>query len=379
MKRIPKTGRAAALAAVDTVVIKIGSQVYMRDDGSFDNRRLAALAGEISTLRGRGIRVVVVSSGAIAMGMEILGVAKRPTELVRLQALAALGQARLLEAYRRAFVKSGVNPAQILLTRDDFDDRSRYLNARGTIFELLDEGIVPVVNENDTVATEEICFGDNDMLSALVSNMIRADLLLILTVVDGLYRVADDKNSLVGIVEKIDANVQAALTNTKSRLGTGGMASKIAAIGLVTKSGEPAIIANGKRKNVIADIFDGKPVGTLFLGDVRKLSSRGRYLGTALRPAGAVTVDAGAERAILVANKSLLAAGIVRVAGAFEKGELVKIKNLAGAEIARGLVGFSASDLFRVMGKKSEEIAAILGPENQRPAVHRNNLVISGS
>lgn len=366
--------RKQYLSAVRTVVIKLGTQVLSDGDGRLDAPFLSSIAAQVALLRGRGIRATVVSSGAIGAGLRELNLARRPTDLAQLQAVAAVGQRRLMDAWAAAFVPHQLPVAQLLLTREDVDDRTRYLNLRNTIGAVHDLGGVPIVNENDTVSTDEltkISFGDNDILAALVTHALRADLLVLLSVVDGIL---DARGNPVRLVGKLD-DARDLVRAEKSALGKGGFNSKLEAARMVTESGEAMIVADGRTENILPRLLDGDLLGTLFVPAGRKLSSRSRWIGS-VRTAGTIHVDDGAARALVEKNKSLLPAGVVKVEGEFARGDVVGIANVNGGQIARGLSNYSAADVDRIRGKKTAEVRTLLGDAAYDEVVHRDNLVV---
>jgi len=359
---------------VRSVVVKLGTNVLAGADGLLDQRQIAAIAEQVVALEARGLRVVVVSSGAIAAGMGDLALGKRPDALPQLQACAAVGQARLMMLFDQALVPHGRHAAQILLVRGDVEDRSRYLNIRNCIAALQGYGAIPVINENDTVSVDEIRFGENDILAAMVANLLRADLLVLLTTVDGVFR-DKDRQDRFDVVRDL-AEVMAAADATRSSLGTGGMPTKLQAAAKVVAAGEMAAIANGRRPGVLLDLLAGEPVGTLFLPRAAKMTSRQRWIGLTRRPRGRLAIDAGAARA-LRARKSLLASGITAVEGAFDPGDVVALVDPDGCEVAQGLTNYSAADLDRIKGLKTSQFAAVLGEKTYDEVVHANNLVLA--
>lgn len=360
------------------LVVKVGTGVLTAENGGLDRSRIAKLAEQIMQLRQLGYYTALVSSGAIAAGMAELGMTKRPTALPDLQAAAAVGQSKLMAAYDECFKKYGSTAAQILLTREDFDDRTRYLNARNTILTLWRLGAVPVINENDTVSVEEITFSDNDLLSALVTNLLRADVLVMLSVVDGVYCVGPDgtvTGETIDVVERVTDDVKALSSGETSARGKGGMDSKLEAARIATYAGEAAVIANGKCDDILLRIVRGEKVGTLFLPVHPKMASRKRWIGFTSKPSGSLQVDAGAAEAILKKGRSLLASGIRAVEGMFQKGDTVSIVDEHGVEIARGLVNYSSAEVERIKGLKTSAIAKVLGEKPYDEVVHRDNLV----
>jgi glutamate 5-kinase len=368
--RVTVMGRAGA------VVVKIGSDVVSTDKGTLNRRRVFALAEQIHQVRQTGRQVVVVASGAIAAGQSVLRLAERPKDLPHLQAAAAIGQSWLMHAYDDSLRKHGHPTAQILVTRDDFDDRTRYLNIRNTLLAALDMGAVPIINENDTVSVDEIRFGDNDMIAAMVSNLILAPLLVMLTSADGLYRIENGQRRALELVEQIDDSVLDLATEEKSRHGTGGMRSKLLAARRVTDAGECVIIANHRRRRVLVDIIDGHNVGTLFLPSGETMTGRKRWIGLTARPQGRLVLDDGARRALAKGGKSLLAIGIVDVRGRFRKGAVVALCDRSGVEFARGLTNYRSEDVDRIKGLRSSQFAGVLGDRPYDEVVHRDNLTV---
>jgi glutamate 5-kinase len=366
--------RQQYLSAVRMVVVKLGSQSLTGPDGQLDPEFLSRMAAQVAAVQARGIKVTIVSSGAVAGGLRELKLAKRPTDLAKLQAIAAVGQRRLMDLWAAAFEPHGLKVGQILLTRDDIDDRTRFLNLRNTIHAIHELGAVPIINENDTVSTDEIVkitFGDNDILAALVTHALRADLLVLLSVVDGIL---DSAGNPVRLIESIEA-ARELVRVEKSALGKGGMNSKVEAARMVTESGEAMIVANGRSENILQQILDGEPVGTLFIPASRKMSSRNRWIGSA-RPAGTIIVDDGAAKALVQNNRSLLPAGVVKVEGDFEQGDVVAIHAADGRLLARGLSNYDSSDVDKIRGKRTAEVRSLLLEATYDEVVHRDNLVV---
>jgi glutamate 5-kinase len=371
--------RQEVIALAHTVVVKVGTNVLTREDGTLEPARVQALADQLQRLRAGGRKVALVSSGAIGAGVGRLGLGHRPTDLRQLQACAAVGQSFLMRAYEDCLAAHDIPTAQILLTAGDFDSRARYLNARNTIVTLFEWGCLPVINENDTVSVAEIRFGDNDHLAAMVTNLLQAPLLVLLSVVDGLYSAdpgRDPSAELVATVPEIDAAVMDRAGAGRSALGSGGMRSKLRAARLATAAGESVIMANGARPGVLDAIFRCEPVGTLFLPHDRALPAWKRWLGFTARPRGRVVVDAGARQAVQHKGSSLLPIGVVQVAGAFGKGDVVAVCDADGTEFARGLTNYSAADLDRLRGLRSEQIREVLGTFPYEEVIHRDNLVV---
>ncbi|MEZ4365805.1 MAG: glutamate 5-kinase [Kofleriaceae bacterium] len=357
------------MAAARRVVVKIGSRLLAESPAG----RPAAVADQVVALRARGVEVVVVSSGAIALGVRALGLSARPTALPALQAAAAAGQSRLMQHWEHAFGVHGRVIGQVLLTHDDLGDRRRFLSARLTLRALLDLGAIPIINENDTVATEEIKFGDNDQLAALVCNLVSADALVILTDVDG---VLDGDGRRLPLLTD-DAEL-AALAGpvTADGVGSGGMASKVGSARRVTRTGVPCVIAPGRNPAVLAEVLAGRDVGTLCAPSTSPLSSRKHWIAWGAKPVGRLVIDAGAVRALTTLGKSLLPAGVVEVVGDFGLGETVGVVGPDGREVARGLVAFDADDLRRIRGLHSAQIEATLGARGPGEVIHRDDLVI---
>jgi glutamate 5-kinase len=356
------------LTKAKRIVVKIGSRLLADAPAS----RPATIADQVVELRRRDIEVVIVSSGAIALGIKRLGLATRPEELPALQAAAAVGQSRLMQHWEHAFAPHDLEIGQVLVTHDDLSDRRRFLSARLTLRALLDHGVVPIINENDTVATEEIKFGDNDQLAALVCNLVSADLLVILTDVEG---VRDANGVRMPIVRDIDREAVPVAGGSTSGVGSGGMASKVGSARMVTRTGVPAVVAPGREPDAIVRVLAGADVGTLFVAG-KGLSARKHWIAYGGRPAGKITVDDGAARALREGKKSLLPAGIVGVDGAFELGDTVSIVTRDGHEIARGLAAYPAGDLVKIQGLQSAGIEARLGYKSSEEAIHRDDLVI---
>ena len=366
--------RTQHLQSVRTAVIKLGTQLLSDKEGRLDAAFVATVARQVAALRERGVRVTLVSSGAIGAGLRELNLPKRPTDLARLQAVAAVGQRRLMDVWAAAFAPHAMPVAQILLTREDVDDRTRFLNVRNTIHAAHELGAVPVINENDTISTDElvkISFGDNDILAALVTHALRADLLVLLTVVDGIL---DAEGRAVRLVENVE-RARELVRAEKSALGRGGMNSKLEAARMVTDSGEAMVIADGRMENVLPRVLAGDDVGTLFVPAGRKRSGRSRWIGSA-RAAGKIRVDEGAAGAVAAKNRSLLPAGVVQVEGTFERGDVVEILSPAGVCIARGLTNYASDDVERIRGKKTAEVRALLAEGAYDEVVHRDNLVV---
>ncbi len=371
--------RQEVIALAHTVVVKVGTNVLARADGTLDPVRFQALADQLQQLRATGRKVCLVSSGAIGAGVGRLGLSKRPTDLRQLQACAAVGQAFLMRAWEDCLAKHGIATAQLLLTASDFDSRSRYLNIRNTIVTLFEWGVLPIINENDTVSVAEIKFGDNDHLAAMVTNLLQAPLLILLSVVDGLFTADPTQDATakpIPTVECIDGHVMGRAQASKSALGSGGMRSKLRAARLATVAGESVIMASGHRPDVLGAIFRCEPVGTLFLPHASTLPAWKRWLGYTARPKGTLVVDAGARHAVQHQGRSLLAIGIVQVVGTFGKGDVVSIVDPDGVEFARGLTNYPSAVVDRLRGIRTEQIREVLGSCPYAEVVHRDNLVV---
>jgi glutamate 5-kinase len=371
--------RQEIVALAHTVVIKVGTNVLTGADGMLAQQRVQSLADQVQRIRKLGRKVVLVSSGAIGAGVGRLGFAKRPSDLRHLQACAAVGQGFLMRAYQECLDAYGTQTAQMLLTAGDFDHRGRYLNARNTIVTCFEWDVLPIINENDTVSVAEIRFGDNDHLAAMVTNLLQAPLLILLTNVDGLYAsdpAANPDAQLLATVASIDGSIMDMAGSSKSALGTGGMRSKIRAARLATAAGESVIMANGARPDVLDAIFSCEPVGTLFLPHGSTVPAWKRWVGYTARPKGRLLVDAGARQAVQHKGRSLLAIGVVRVLGAFGKGDVISLCEVDGGEFARGLTNYGAADIARILGLRTEQIAEVLGAVPYEEVVHRDNLVV---
>jgi len=374
--------RKELLKNVRKVVVKIGTAALSDPQGRLDETRVRRLADQVHALRARGLQAVIVTSGAIGAGMSLLGLEQRPTRLPELQACAAVGQGRLTAVYDQCFRRKGYHAAQMLLTRKDFDYRHRYLNASNTIQALLAYGAVPLINENDTISVEEmsLTFTDNDILAALVTNLLGADMLAILTVEDGLYEnpeAAQDERRVVDTVENISEATREMASEAVSRGGRGGMASKIEAAGMVASAGNLVVVANALTPGILEKIFDGETVGTLFLPARKRMGGKKRWMRYGSRPKGRVIVDAGARKALVERGKSLLPSGILRAEGDFERGDLVAVCDESGEEFARGLTNYSAEEIGRIAGLKSAAVRRVLGDARYDEAIHRDHMAVS--
>lgn len=365
------------LGKIGRLVVKVGSSV-LAPSGAPRPGVFRSLAKQITTLMGRHVEVALVSSGAIASGRAALGLSRNALTVQDKQAAAAVGQSLLMEAYRRAFSPTRRKVAQVLLTHGDLADRRRFLNARSTIKLLFSRHVLPIINENDTVATEEIRVGDNDNLSALVASLVEADLLLILTNTNGLF--SGDPNLTaaavrIPVIKEVDEAMERQAGGPFGTYGVGGMLTKLEAAKKAALSGIPTIMADGREAGVILRAMQGQDIGTLFVPSQQALRSRKQWIAFSLKSKGRVVLDAGAAKAVVERKKSLLPSGIIRVEGQFERGDSVSMVSADGTEIARGLSNYGSSELARIMGVKTSAIEAILGYKFADEVVHRDNLV----
>jgi len=379
---LAKTERAR-LGEARRIVVKIGSRVLVQRTGRPDLRRIRLLVRDLAALRRAGREVAVVSSGAIGTGMHALGMKTRPTNLPDLQMAAAVGQSRLMTHYDRLFAAEQCRVGQVLLTHADLKDRQRHLNARNTMMNLLRHGIIPIVNENDVVAVDEIKFGDNDLLASLVALLVQADLLILLTTVDGFRApTGGGRTRRVPFLGGVTDEELALAVGKGSHLSTGGMASKLQAADMVAKVGAPVVIANGRMPGILARVARGEDVGTLIAprrtDEQSALDSRKRWIAFFHRAPGALIIDDGARQALVAKGRSLLPIGVRAVEGDFESGSVVNIKTLDGVVIARGVVDYASADIRRIMGHRTDEIAGILGACDYAEVIHRDNLVVLG-
>ena len=375
----PSDIRVALLKDIRRIVIKIGSRVLASSTRGLNTQRIRRITKEIASLRQEGYEVVVVSSGAIVAGMKELGLSNKPKGIPLKQAAAAIGQSKLIQMYERNFSKFGIKAAQILLTRDDITDRRRFLNARNTLITLLSYGVVPVINENDTVAIDEIKFGDNDLLSGLVTNVIDADLLIILSDIEGLFTADPSIHpgaKLIPVVEEITKDIETIAGDSKSIEGTGGMASKVETAKKASGYGIPAIIMNGKRQGLLVKALKGFDVGTIFLPNKSRLTSRKHWIASALPTSGHLILDKGAKDALMLRGRSLLPSGISDIKGHFEAGDAVTCEDEHGKVFAKGLTNYNSREIVKIRGKKTGEIEAILGYKDYDEVIHRDNLVV---
>ncbi len=379
---MPDLVRQEVMNAAELVVVKVGTRVLTRADGTLDDQRVASIAGQIARLCKTGRRVALVSSGAVGAGLGRLKLASRPTDVARLQASAAIGQSLLIESYNRALESHDLHAAQVLLTAGDLQDRSRYLNVRNALLAIFKCGAVPIINENDTVSVDElqISFGDNDRLAALVTNLLRAPLLVLLSDIDGLYDgdPSDPSTTIVPLVTDISAQEKLVYDPARgagAQLSTGGMTSKLQAARIVISAGENVVIANGRQDCVLDAILSGDDIGTLILAEGKTIDSRKRWIGWSANPAGRLTLDAGACRAIQTGGRSLLAVGISKVAGDFSKGDVVALCDMSDREFARGLINYTVEETRTIAGQPTDRFIELLGHCPYDEVIHRDNLV----
>ena len=353
-----------SLKSISRLVVKLGTGVLTDSRKQIDPAQLEQLVAQVAALRKSGKEIVLVTSGAVGAGMGALGYERRPIELAELQACAAIGQTRLMAIYAELFAKHDLHVAQVLLTHEDLEHHERHLNARNTLVTLLGRGVVPIINENDAVSFIEIKFGDNDKLSALVASLLPADLLVILTTVDGVIENFSKSNpKTISVIEQIDSTIEKLAGGTTSETAVGGMASKVQAAKIVVRSGIPLVIASGKKKNVLAKILAGEDEGTLFVAQPNKLHGRKRWIAFFHHPKGTLFVDDGAKKALRESGKSLLPPGVARCEGDFAAGDVVRICDLNGTEFARGIAKFSGEEI------RAKKLARV-------ELVHRDDLVI---
>ena len=363
----------------EKIVIKLGSSIVTNDGDGLDEKCLSSLIKQISILSSQNKKVILVSSGAIAAGLRKLGIEKRPKILSELQSAAAVGQMDLVRIYEELFSDNNLIAAQVLLTHNDLSDRKRYLNARSTIFNLIKQNVIPVINENDTVASEEIRFGDNDSLAAMVANLIEADILVLLTDQEGLFSSDPRQDSNAKLIRHgyaDDKDLASLAAGTKSKIGTGGMTTKILAARRAALSGTHTIIASGKRSNVLVDLSKDEDVGTFLQSREVKLVARKKWLADNLKSNGKIYIDHGAEKALINEGKSLLVAGVIKVTGTFDRGEVIQCVNESEDEILIGLLNYNSEEVKKIIGLSSDKIEAVLGYVNESSLIHRNNMII---
>lgn len=361
------------------LVIKIGSNILASAEQGLNTKRLHAITEDISEVVDKGHEAVIVSSGAIAAGLKKLGLKEKPKDIKLKQAAAAIGQSSLMWAYEQSFADFNKKVAQVLLTRDDIANRLRYINAKNTLFALMSYGVIPLINENDPVAVDEIKFGDNDMLAALVAGLVEAEMLVILSDVGGLYtkdpKYKDAK--LIDSVEEITPDIEKLAEGRGSAVGTGGMYSKLLAAKQANNHGIPAVIINGKKSGLLTRLFNGEKLGTYFKPKKQRLSSKKGWIAYGVKSKGTIYLDDGAIKALTAHGKSLLPSGIIKIEGHFDVGDAVSCVSKEGRRIAKGLTNYSLKDLEQIKGKKTSEIEKVLGYKYSDEVIHRNNMVVS--
>ena len=371
--------RKPFLSNIKRVVIKVGSYILASPDHTLNTEMIRNLVSQVAALKDEGMEIIIVSSGAIAAGIRQLGLPSVPQSMPKKQAAAAVGQSILIWEYERNFQEAGHQVAQVLLTHDDLANRHRFLNAKNTLGELLSFGVIPIINENDTVSVDEIKMGDNDLLSATVATMAQAQLLIVVSDVEGLYTgdpTRDKGARLLTEVEAITPEIEQAAGLPTSDVGSGGMATKVQAAKSAGLMGIPTIIVSGRQPDVIRQALEGDKVGTFFLPDKDRMAARKHWLRYTLKPKGSITVDEGAMQAITKRGKSLLPSGIVKVEGRFEYGDAVSLQGLNGKEIGRGLSNYTLDELRKIQGHHTKDIEALLGYKYYDEVVHRDNLVL---
>lgn len=363
---------------IKRIVIKIGSNILASAEQGLNIRRIRALTKDISEVIDTGHEIVIVSSGAIAAGLKKLNLKKKPEDIMLKQAAAAIGQSSLIWAYEHNFARFNKKVAQLLLTRNDIANRLRYINAKNTIFTLMSYGVIPLINENDPVAVDEIKFGDNDMLAALTAGLVEADMLIILSDVEGLYSKDPSRkgSKIIKHVDKITPKIEKMAWEKSSAVGTGGMYSKLLAAKQATDHGIPVVIMSGKKSSLLTRFIKGKDVGTYFEPKKERLSAKKGWIAYGVRTKGSIFLDNGAVKALTEMGRSLLPSGIAGVEGGFEVGDYIKCLNADGKNIAKGLTNYSSKDLEKIKGKKTSEIEKILGYKYSDEVIHRDNLVV---
>lgn len=369
----------SSLTAAKRIIVKVGTSTLTHNTGKLNYNRIEKLIRELADLANQGKEIILVTSGAVGAGMDRLGLKEKPKTIPEKQAAAAVGQGILMHTYEKIFGEYGQMVAQILLTKEDSVNRKRYANSRNTLMTLLDMGVIPIINENDVVAVDELKIGDNDTLSALVASIVDADLLIILSDVEGVYTANPQTNpdaKLIAEISDISPDIESIAGGPGTMRGTGGMYTKIQAAKIAVNSGVAMIIASGGRDGVVRDILQGESIGTLFISKENRLHVRKKWLAFGARIHGSITVDKGCEQALIKTGSSLLPAGIQAVEGDFEQGNTVKVLNGNGREIARGLANYSSEDVRRISGAKSQEIADRLGSKPYDEVIHRDNMVV---
>ena len=361
------------------IVVKVGTSTLTYKTGKINLGNMEKLVRELADLKNQDKDIILVSSGAVGAGIGKLGLKKKPVSIQEKQAVAAVGQGVLIQFYEKLFAEYGHTIAQVLLTREDMENRMRYLNSRNTLLHLFKYGAIPIINENDTISTEEIEFGDNDKLSALVATLVDADLLVLLTDIDGLYTAnprLDPSAKCISLVQEISPELKSVAGATAEMMAKGGMITKLEAAEIAMSAGIDMVIADGREKNILRRILSGEPTGTLFCAQGGHLRSRKRWIAFAQKVKGTITIDQGAEQALKIQGKSLLPIGIIHISGDFNRGETVGILGSQGQEIARGLVNYSSMELKQIIGCKTVEVNNILGYACAEEVVHRDNLVL---
>ncbi|RJO60148.1 glutamate 5-kinase [candidate division WS5 bacterium] len=360
------------------LVIKIGSNILASAEQGLDTRRLRAIARDISQVIDMGHQVVMVSSGAVAAGLKKLGLRGKPRDIKLKQAAAAIGQSSLMWAYENSFADFDKKVAQVLLTRDDISNRLRYINAKNTLFTLMSYGVIPVINENDPVAVDEIKFGDNDMLAALTASLVEADMLIILSDVEGLYSKdpAQKGAKIIGKVVEITHEIEKLAGSSSSTVGTGGMYSKVLAARQAVNHGIPVVIMSGKKRGLLKKHLEGSETGTRFEPKKQRMSSKKGWIAYGVKSKGSIYLDEGAVKALTELGRSLLPSGIIKIEGDFEVGDSVRCVTKEGRKIAKGLTNYSSKDLAHIIGRKTGEIEQILGYKYSDEVIHRDNLVV---
>jgi len=367
-----ETVRQNVVANARRIVVKVGTNAICQSTGRPDEEAIAALAEQIAEAMSAGVKVTIVASGAIGVGIGELDLDQRPRTTPHLQAAAAVGQGQLMRTFHDIFARYGVRVAQVLVTRSAFEDHQRYLNIRNTLTALEEYGALPIINENDTVAIEELRYGENDVLAAIVANMLGAELLVLLTVVDGVL----SDGQVVDVITQVDEKTMSLVSDSGSKFGTGGMATKLQAADMVIRAGYAAIIANARTPNVLTRLLAGEQLGTVFVPADRKMSSRRRWIGLTASPVGRIIVDSGAARALKELGKSLLPSGVTGVAGSFASGDMVAVFDDQDREIARGLTNYSSDQIETIKGLKTDKIVQVLGDKPYDEVIHRNNMAI---
>ncbi|MBI5098042.1 MAG: glutamate 5-kinase [Nitrospirae bacterium] len=360
------------------LVIKIGSNILASAERGLNTERLHALTKDIAGVVDLGYNVVIVSSGAVAAGLKKLGLKEKPKDIKLKQAAAAIGQSSLMWAYEQNFAGFHKKVAQVLLTKDDITNRQRYINAKNTLFTLLSYDVIPVINENDPVAVDEIKFGDNDMLAALVASLVEADMLIILSDVEGLYtkNPAYKDAELIGCIDEITSDIEKIAGSEGSGVSTGGMYSKVLAAKQANSHGIPVVIMSGKKSGLLARFIHGEKIGTYFKPKTQRLSSKKGWIAYGVKSKGALYLDDGAVNALATQGKSLLPSGILKIEGYFEVGDYVRCVTKEGKKVAKGLTNYSSNDLEKIKGRKTSEIEKVLGYKYSDEVIHRNNLVV---